>query len=295
MESKITEHKFNVSGNIISSNFGYLETTGENLDFEIIRSLILEGNYHGKILYVILNKVEKKWCELITTEFERYITEMGGNREGDTYVSTKQIGASQFSKNGATYTEEARKLAGGVSELLKDIPHHVVEDIFLNYFQENNFLDCGIHFGPARYKNGYSNFSTFRRWLDNGAMSLMPHEDKAQTAFAQEDSFEIENAKHVIAFNACVQAIGEGGELTVWNLEPDEACRYSFGVEKTGYPYPPQYLGNIETLSVRLNPGDIYFLNAGFLHGVQTVKNGQRLTAGRFISSISSRKVIYWT
>ncbi|MFP1773003.1 hypothetical protein ACLECU_09470 [Lonsdalea quercina] len=78
MESKITEHKFNVSGNIISSNFGYLETTGENLDFEIIRSLILEGNYYGKILYVIRNKVEKKWCELITTEFERYITEMGG-------------------------------------------------------------------------------------------------------------------------------------------------------------------------------------------------------------------------
>ncbi|PWC14354.1 hypothetical protein B4923_05510 [Brenneria roseae subsp. americana] len=69
MESKITEHKFNVSGNIISSNFGYLETTGENIDFEIIRSLILEGNYHGKILYVIRNKVEKKWCELITNEW----------------------------------------------------------------------------------------------------------------------------------------------------------------------------------------------------------------------------------
>jgi hypothetical protein len=178
---------------------------------------------------------------------------------------------------------------------LKNVPQRIIEDIFLTRYQEENFLESGIHFGPARYKNNYSNFSTFRRWLDNGAMSLMPHEDKAQIVYAREDSFEIENAKHVIAFNACIQASGEGGELTVWNLEPDEACRHSFDVEKAGYPYPPQHLCDIESFSVCLNPGDIYFLNAGVLHGVQIVRNGQRLTAGRFISSISSRKVIYWT
>ncbi len=295
MESKIIERKFIVSGNNITSGFGYLETTEKNLNVKIIRSLILEGNYDGKILYIIRNKVAQKWCELISKEFERYIYEEGGSREGDTYVSTKQIGATQFSKNGAIYTEETRKLAGGVTALLKNIPQHIVEDIFLTRYQEENFLDVGIHFGPARYKIGYSNFSTFRRWVDNGVMSLMPHEDKAQTLFAREDGFEIEHAKHVIAFNACIQASGEGGELTVWNLEPDEACRHSFNVEKTGYPYPPQHLGDVEYFSLRLNPGDIYFLNAGFLHGVQTVRNGQRLTAGRFISSISSRKIIYWT
>ncbi|TKI06520.1 2OG-Fe(II)-dependent halogenase WelO5 family protein [Martelella alba] len=295
MEKLVTEKEFKVSGNTIPSGFGYLETTAKNLDFEIIRSLIQEGSYDGKILYVIRGNVSKEWCESISSEFDEYLSKVGGNREGDTYVSTKQIGASQFSKNGATYTEESRKLAGGVTELLKNVPQSIIEDISLTHYQEEHFLDIGIHFGSARYKNSHANFSTFRRWLDNGSMSLMPHEDKAQTAFACDDNFEIENAKHVIAFNACIQASGEGGELCVWNLEPDESCRRSFGVEKTGYPYPPQHLSGIESFSVRLNPGDVYFLNAGFLHGVQTVRNGQRLTAGRFISAISSRKVIYWT
>jgi hypothetical protein len=112
MENKTIKRRFKVSGNTIPSGFGYLETTEENQNFEVIRSLILEGSYDGKILYVIRNKIAKEWCELISGEFERYIEKVGGSREGDTYVSTKQIGATQFSRNGETYTEETRKLAG---------------------------------------------------------------------------------------------------------------------------------------------------------------------------------------
>lgn len=254
-----------------------------------------EGQHNGKVLYVVRGQAPIDGCNAIAQAFDHYIAHYGGNREGDAYVLTTQIGATQFSRGGTDYTAETLRLAGAVSALFQNVSQDTTDALFLTRFLENGFLDLGFHFGPARYKSGYANFATFRRWLDNGAMSLMPHEDKAQLAFARQDGFEIGSARRVIAFNVCIEATGSGGDLTVWNLEPDEACRQTFGVEQTGYPYPPQHLQGVESFSVRLNPGDVYFLNAGLLHGVQTVRQGQRLTAGRFIGQISDRKVVYWT
>ncbi|RMU00216.1 hypothetical protein ALP35_04515, partial [Pseudomonas savastanoi pv. glycinea] len=81
----------------------------------------------------------------------------------------------------------------------------------------------------------------------------------------------------------------------VWNLEPDESLRNDLGVSDTGYPYPLEMLESVSCISVKLNPGDVYFLNANNLHGVTSMVNGQRLTAGRFLGATSGSKVIYWT
>ncbi|MCP9270284.1 hypothetical protein M5U04_19955 [Xenorhabdus sp. XENO-1] len=289
-----TQQKVFLSGNHVE-NFGYLECAGENVDVDIVKDIILTGSHKGNVLYVIRNYADKDICSIIANSFNREMNKNGGNRPDDGFVLTDQIGATQFSRNGEQYTKEVNSLNQNVANLLAGVSHSEIERLFFNKILENIFLQDGIHFGPARFKSSYSCFATFRRWLDNGVMSLMPHEDKAQLKFADMDNFEIGSAETVTAYNVCLEAAKGGGELKIWNLSPDDKCRERLGVTDTGYPYPPEMLTNIEHLSVKMNVGDIYFMNACHLHGVSSVNQGHRLTAGRFIGKLSTQKVIYWT
>ncbi|MBD2786222.1 hypothetical protein ID858_15400 [Xenorhabdus sp. DI] len=284
----------NLSGSYVD-NFGYLECTDKKFDINIVKDIILNGNHKGKISYIIRNYVDNDICSRVANYFNREVNKDGGNRPDDGFVLTNQIGATQFSRNGEQYTKEVNSLNHKVADLLESVNHSELENLFSNKILEKMFLQDGIHFGPARFKSSYSCFATFRRWLDNGVMSLMPHEDKAQLKFADMDNFEIGSAKTVTAYNVCLETAKDGGELKIWNLSPDDNCRNILGVTNTGYPYPPETLTNIEHLSIKLNVGDIYFMNACHLHGVSSVSQGHRLTAGRFIGKLSNQKVIYWT
>lgn len=280
----------------VKKGFSYLETEPDNVDFSVIKNIILHGHHQGNVLYIIRNFANKEICQDVAEKFNQMVDHNGGgNRADDGFVLTNQIGATQFSRNGEQYMAEVNRVNGSVAELMSVADSYATESLFLNRTLEDLFLDEGIHFGPARYKNSYACFATFRRWLDNGVMSLMPHEDRAQLKFAQQDDFEIADAMTVTAFNVCLEAAQGGGELKMWNLDPDEPCRARFGVTDTGYPYPPHLLQGVESLSVRLNAGDIYFMNACHLHGVSSVSQGSRLTAGRFIGRLNNSKVVYWT
>ncbi|MBS4430276.1 hypothetical protein E2566_20105 [Pectobacterium punjabense] len=277
------------------SNFGYLESTDGEIDFSIVKNIILHGHHNGNVLYIIRNYAHEAVCKAIADTFNRVVVENGRNRPDDGFVLTNQVGATQFSRNGQQYIYEVNRVNQCVADLMAMTDEHGNESLFLNRTLEAEFLNHGIHFGPARFKNGYACFATFRRWLDNGVMSLMPHEDMAQVDFAREDGFEIANTQTVTAYNACLEGAKGGGQLKIWNLIPDDQCRKSLGVSRTGYPYPPHLLEGIESLSVQLNAGDLYFMNACHLHGVSSVSEGSRLTAGRFIGKLSDRKVVYWT
>lgn len=284
-----------LSGNMLE-NFGYLESDAEEINFAVIRDIILHGHHDGSVVYIIRNHADRLACQETAACFYQQINRTrGGNRDDDGFVLTNQIGATQFSRNGQQYIEEVNRVNPAVTGLFSAMDGYAAESLFMNQGLEQGFLDDGIHFGPARFKNGYAGFATFRRWLDNGAMSLMPHEDRAQLSFAAQDDFEIAAAQTVTAYNVCLDAAGAGGELRVWNFAPDERCRAALGVSRTGYPYPPALLGGLESFSVRLNAGDVYFMNACLLHGVHSVSQGSRLTAGRFIGKVNERKVVYWT
>ena len=284
-----------ISGKQIDHGFGLIESLDGALDFSIIQDLISKGEHKGKVLYVIRNFIDKKIVEQLANNFYSLIEENGSHRNKDGFVAVQQIGSSQFAKNGREYIQETHKTFNDIDRLLENISTGAFERMFLEKFLEEQFLKQGIHFGPSRYKNGFSCFATFRRWMDNGSMSLMLHEDMAQLAFAAKDNFEINKAKHVIAYNLCVEAIGSGGELTVWNLQPDNKFRMSLDIIDTGYPYPLEYTQGIEKIQIKLNAGDIYFMNGCCIHGVQNVIDGSRITAGRFMANVSNNKVVYWT
>lgn len=276
-------------------DFGYIEHEARSLDFSIVKDLLFKGDHHGSVLYVVRNAMRADSYTQLLNAFDQQLAIRGSTRENDGFVKTHQIGATQFSKSGSEYSRsilESSTITLGMFDLVDE---DVIEDCFLTRSLEQLFLKEGMHFGPARYKNSWAAFATMRRWLDNGRMALLPHEDKAQLKFAYKDDFEIKNVDIVLAYNACLERSGLGGELKVWNLEPDESLRNDLGVSDTGYPYPLEMLESVSCISVKLNPGDVYFLNANNLHGVTSMVNGQRLTAGRFLGATSGSKVIYWT
>jgi hypothetical protein len=284
-----------VSGKKITNGFGYIESQDGSVDFSIIHDLIMKGEHDGKVIYVIRNCVSREWTQILAKNFNKVIEQRGTHRLDDGFVSVQQIGSSQFAKNGSMYIKESHKVFDDIDRLLDGIPTHIVDILFLGKFLEENFLKQKIHFGPSRYKHGYACMATFRRWLDNGIMSLMPHEDAAQLAYAAKDNFEICKTSIIVAQNLCIEATGKGGELTIWNIQPDDDCRRSFDVLETGYPYPPKYIRYVDKVEVKLNAGDMYFMNGCFLHGVNNVINGTRITAGRFIGHVPNNKVVYWT
>lgn len=287
--------KHNLSRKSISKKFDYIESLNGDVDFSIIDDLIMKGEHEGNVLYVIRDCTSRDHTRILTENFNKVIQQRGSHRNNDGFVSVQQIGASQFAKNGQQFMQASNQAFSDMSDLFDSISHDVFETLFLESFLEQNFLKKGVHFGPSSHKHGHAGIATFRRWLDNGVMSLMPHEDKAQLVYASQDGFEISKAHTVIAHNLCVDATGFGGELTVWNIQPNDECRKHFGVLDTGYPYPPIFLRGVEKFEVKLNAGDMYFMNGCYIHGVKNVINGNRITAGRFMGFIGNNKVVYWT
>jgi len=286
-----------LSGEKLKGTFSYVEDSIINIRAEIISDIVLKGHHNGSILYIIRNAFTSDIAEKLINAFDKELAKTeGGNRPYDGFVKTSQIGATQFSKNGKAYVEDVADKNRNLISVFDSLQDTEVEKIFLSKFLENLFLEEGKHFGPARYKAGHSSFITLRRWLDNGEMSLWPHDDTAQLRVAAQDDFEIAHSiQQVISFNAVVEAAKGGGFLKVWNYKPDAAARSYLGLEETGYPYPIELFTNSESVEVRLQQGDIYFLNASFLHGVTSVSAGRRFSAGRFIGVINNQKVVYWT
>lgn len=275
--------------------FKYLECDYSDLDFNVIYNMIKKGSHEGAVLYVIRGKNNKEVCEKIVSNFDSILEVKGTNREFDGYVNVDQVGSSQFAKSGFEYMLETRSVSDDTAQLFDDIPDEMVANFLLDDFLEEGFISKNINFRPSRFKSTYSNFSTIRRWLVNGSMSLHPHEDIAQLEYAKKDGYEIHKIKNTIACNACVSSSNDGGKLIVWNVIPSEESRKLNNVFDTGYPYSLDNLTDFESISIDLKQGDIYFMNASLIHGVTPCNNSVRTTMGRFIGQVESNKVVYWT
>jgi L-isoleucine 31-dioxygenase len=285
-----------LSGARIENNFSCLETSAAEADTEIIHDIITSGHHNGAVVYVIRGAFRPESAARVVENFDRLLAETsGGNRHDDGFVRTNQIGATQFSRTGEEYVREVIQTSSTSLDLLDGVSHDEVERMFNTELLEKVFAKKGIVFRSSRFKNMPGGFCTLRRWLDNGEMALMPHEDTAQLLAARADGYEIAGARHVVSYNAAVEATDEGGSLVVWNLNPDDRCRENLGVVGTGYPYPPGELAGLESFIVQLHQGDAYFLNSSFIHGVSSLREGRRLSAGRFIGQVADDLVVYWT
>jgi hypothetical protein len=285
-----------LTGTRIEENFSYAEAPASEVDPDVIYDIITKGSHNGAIVYVLRDAFSATAAARIVENFDFLLSRTeGGNRTNDSYVKTNQIGATQFSRSGEEYVREVVQTSPMSLDLLDGVTHDEIEQIFTTELLEKAFAKKGMVFRSSRFKNLSAGFCTLRRWLDNGEMALMPHDDTAQLLSARKDGYEVAAAAHVVSYNAAVETTDKGGALKVWNLNPDEACRERLGLVGTGYPYPIDSLEGTESLTVHLRQGDAYFLNSSFIHGVSSVQEGRRLSAGRFIGKISDDVVVYWT
>lgn len=274
-------------------SIGYLELDTK-IDTDIITQFILDGRVDNNLLVIIRNFQSQEICEKLKDRFEYLIAQAGSDRGEDGFVRTQQIGSSQFHKNGMDYIRDTIHNAGRVLDLFSVLEPSVVANLFLDNELEMAFARKGLVYRPARHLTGTANFATTRKWLNNGAMALHPHDDGAQLAFAAEDNFEVAEGTQTIAANFCIADDESGSELVLWNLKPDQAVRRSHGIEDTGYPYPLDFMNGFDSLRVKVNAGDLYFMNASFVHGVENGATNFRITSGRFITTVGD-KVLYWT
>lgn len=272
---------------------GYLEMDAD-YDIDVIGRFIRDGHVDGNVVIVLRNLHNRETCETLESRFYELIEKFGSDRDTDGFVKNLQIGSSQFHKNGSEYIRDTIHNAPHVFDLFSAIRPDQVKNLFLDAELENALLESGINYRAARHMSSVGNFATTRKWLDNGKMALHPHDDSAQLGFAAQDGFEVAKGQHTIAANFCIADDETGSAVTIWNLCPDDKLRKDLGLEQTGYPYPIDYMSQFESISLQLNAGDLYFMNASYVHGVHNSSSNNRITAGRFLTSFEN-KVVYWT
>jgi hypothetical protein len=278
----------------LGSKFRYLESSLQGFDVDIVLSMLRDGHYKGSVAYVIRNAVPADDCRTVYSNFKSIIAGKGSQRAFDDIIKADQIGSTQFQKAGQEYAESTARAQSLMLALFDELPADRVSQFMLDKQLLAGFLKHGLHFGPARFKSTYANYCTIRAWLDNGEMSLHPHEDISQVEAARADEFEIQTVDNTMSFNVCVAHVGSGGETKVWDLRPSPDVRRSLGLYDTGYPYPIEFVEDLRSFTLLLNPGDCYFLSASFLHGVQRTI-GERVTAGRFMGLSNDSRVLFWT
>lgn len=275
------------------ATIGWLEFDGRCAP-SVLAEFIEQGGIGDKRLLALRGVVSEADCAALEAQFNALIAARGSKRGEDGFVRTQQIGATQFSHNGASYMREVAAQAGDVLDLFSVLPSERVADLFLDETLEAEFARRGKTYRRARHGGGVANFASTRKWLRNGEMALHPHEDTAQLASAAEDGFEIAPGPHTIAVNLCIADDAQGSETALWNCRPTPEQRCAMGLEATGYPYPRDFADQHDSIRVKIRRGDLYFMNASYLHGVENSPTNDRITSGRFITCVGD-KVLSWT
>lgn len=247
-------------------------------------------------VYIIRKMIDLDICHRIRGEFNDVIKESHGGNRIDVLVPVYQIGATQYTKSSKDYFDECEGTRHNVNRILMSVKEDSGADFLLENFLEYEFSKRNIIFRPSTYLDQKVNMFTIRQWrnANNSNLSLLPHEDFSQLRLAGEDGYEIADVKRVVASNLCVSN-NIGGELMIWNYEPTMELKRSLGVEYSGYPYPLELLSESESITVDINPGDIYFINANLIHAVKELRGSERISAGRFMGFVSDDTVVYWT
>lgn len=276
-----------------NQKIGWLEFDGE-FDPSLLADFIEQGGIGENRLIALRGAVDEADCDRLAEQFNALIAARGSKRGEDGFVRTEQIGATQFSHNGASYMREVAVQTPDVLDLFSVLPAARVADLFLDRTLEQEFARRGKIYRRAQHGGGVASFAATRKWLRNGEMALHPHDDTAQLLSAAEDGFEIAPGPHTIAVNLCLADDDKGSETVLWNCRPSPEQRRDMGLERTGYPYPRDFADAHDSIRVKIRRGDLYFMNASYLHGVENSPTNDRITSGRFITCVDD-KVLSWT
>jgi len=263
-----------------------LDETHEFLDHEMVRQM-LQGRRAG---YVSRGAVAADDSKSIAANFLS-IT----RRDRKDGVPARYVGAYHYGKTTAEYFEDIERETTNLHQLFVEVDNpieRVIQEIAAA------LMPFGLTLRPARYRGRAASQCIARRWTDDGSFSLRPHEDIAQLLSPLQEDFEIQKAASfsVIGVNVCVKKSCAGADPVIWNLIPSHQMRVTHQTVGTGYPYPEALIADVPRLDVKINEGDIYFLNSKCIHAVtRATSPGERITLSFLMGQIDHNTVVYWT
>jgi len=202
------------------------------------------------------------------------------------------VGSYHWNKPIDTYLAESSKVTDDVMDLLDvvDSPWHwfrarmnarlELDGALLRLAEMGGMTAC-----PA----------LVRAWNKAGEFALEPHEDEAQCRDPRQAGFEAQQVLgyEVCATNMCIEHEG-GGRLVLWNVRPDDESRRRFGIEYSGFSYPPETMNGHQRLAVDIHPGDVYVFNGRHVHAVDATR-GNRTAVSFLLGFIDEQTVVTWT
>lgn len=277
---------FKITGN--SHNGSYFKFHENNIvDFDKLHDVLT-----GKKLGVIFHDViPLEVCRAVSNNF--WNSEIA--RERSDGVPAISIGAYHYKKDLEEYFNQI-ELAKAQVEKLFDGTCNFVES-FVNtliaYFEQRN-----ITVRVARHNEREASKFVMRSCSALSDFVILPHEDVAQCRTKKQKGFEIEKIPNyeMIAVNMCLENYN-GGQLHMWNIQPDDEARAELNIEETGYPYPPYLVADFDEIIIPIKAGDIYCFNGRNIHAVKSKSKSEkyRTTITFFMGYIDANTIIYWT
>ncbi|WP_350305984.1 2OG-Fe(II)-dependent halogenase WelO5 family protein [Photorhabdus viridis] len=216
--------------------------------------------------------------------------------EGIDGVEGYFIGASHIEKDTRQYIEEAENFRPAINEMFKATINpmdHFIKQI--THFSGNNSQVIR----PAMYHGVAAGNVKLVYWNNFGEFLLLPHDDLAPLSDPRQSDFEITQINCVMAVNFYADIPQNGGQLKVWNIQPDDQSRSALGLTHSGYPYPSELLEDHASMVINIDAGDLVLLNGNLIHAVL---NGnaifspeRRLLATCFMGLQQNGDLIWWT
>ncbi|BET96823.1 hypothetical protein [Xenorhabdus taiwanensis] len=206
------------------------------------------------------------------------------------------LGASHIEKTTLEYFREVEYFRPAITQLFQGTLNPQAYFIAqLNDSQSENLLQVR----PAMYQGIPAGDVKAVYWNNAGEFLLLPHDDLAQLSDPRQQDFEIQGIKRVMAVNFYAEVPQGGGQLKVWNIEPDMGSRSALGLSHSGFPYPTDLLEEHENMVIDIAPGDLILLNGNLIHAVLTGNANQlqekRLLITCFMGRHKDGNLIWWT
>jgi hypothetical protein len=264
------------------NRFQVLERDGWNAD---AMHAFLSGGVIGVIFRSVVPIVD---CEVAFQNFRRHPDTR--QRSGD--ATGLYLGTFHWGKHYSEYADECSRYSSAVESFidmngLRFAWQTAIHTIEACADARGGFLR------PARWADSVACWPLVRLWQGKGRFSLVPHEDSSQCFIPFQRGFEIQRRFDLLAsMNLCIRNDG-GGDLIVWDVQPDESMKANAHVGWQGGPYARELVSGFQRLDISISAGDLYFFDGSYIHAVGET-TGERATVSTLIGDLGD-DIICWT
>ncbi|WP_337263990.1 MULTISPECIES: hypothetical protein [unclassified Serratia (in: enterobacteria)] len=241
--------------------------------------------------YRVRGFLSERDCSRIVKNFWGSTARTPRYGEGESGVEGYFVGASHIEKTTQAYLDQVQHYRQSVEALYQDSTDPLGR-------MRDEFTHLSLNARAATHAGRVAGDAKAVYWNNTGEFLLLPHDDLAQLSDPRQSGFEIQQIERVIAANFYAEMPPTGGQLKVWNIEPDNRSRQRLGLAHSGFPYPAGLLHDHDSLVLDVAAGDLVLLNGNLIHAVLGGKGTsaqRRLLVTCFTGRLPLGEIVWWT